>query len=111
MAKVRDQGFVSQAPNRPRHLDPGWAGAHQHKREQRFALLWIRLPFRHLKGQQNLAAYGGRLDNRFESRSEWCPVVMPKVTITCPSCQDQVVVGDGVIPHEHPLGLDIRSEE
>ncbi len=50
MAKVRDQGFVGQARNRSRHLDSRWASAHQHEREQRFALLWIGLPFSHLKG-------------------------------------------------------------
>ena len=108
MAKIRDQGFVGQATNGPGHLDSRWTGAHQHKREQRFVLLGISLPFSHLKGQQDLASNGGRLDNRFEARSEWGPVVMPKVTVTCARRQDQVVVGDGLIVQEYPLGLCIH---
>src|SRR2546425_10019519 len=108
MAKVRAQGSVGQTRNRSRHLDSRRASAHQHKREQRFALLWIRLPFCHLKGPQYLASNGGCLDNQFEPRSELFPDVMPKVTIAWASSQDQIVVGHGlIIVQEHKLRLCI----
>src|SRR2546428_4846227 len=93
IAKVRDQGFVGQTSNRSRHLDSRWASTHQHKREQRFALLWIVLPFCHLKGLQYLASNGGSPVNRFGSRHELSPVVMPKVTVACHNLQNQSVEG------------------
>ena len=111
MAEVGGQGPARQLRDGPGQLDPRRPAPDDHEGQEPPLRARIGPALGPLEGQEDAPADAGRVVQLFQPRRRRLPVIVSEVVVARAGREDQVIVGDGLLPEGHGAALYIHARD